>query len=431
MDVRASVAHAKCHGGLSRKTVVENELSRAVDALPGLVWSAGPDGSVDFLNQRWCDYTGISLPDACGWGWQAAIHSDDLPRLLEYWRSLLESGLAGEFEARLRRVDGAFRWFLIRAVPLRDEAGNLVKWYGQDTDIEDRKRAEALLAGEKRLLEMVAGGCSLTVVLEALCELVEEAAGGCHCSVLLIDPSGTRIEHGAAPSLPASFNESINGRPVNADSGPCAMAAYLNEQVILVDIASETRWEACAWRPLALAHGLRACWSTPISSTGGKVIGTFGIYFPEPKTPTPLHQNLIERFTHIAGIAIERAQDEAALRRSEAFLAEAQHLSSTGSFLWRVATDEITWSEQTYRIFELDSTVPVTFELIGSRVHPEDVPLLHEIIDRARGDGSDFEFEHRLQMPDRSVKYLHMVRVGLFLVRSLCVLLTSCHQHCV
>src|SRR5258705_1100813 len=391
---------------------MENELSRVVNALPGFVWSAAPDGSVDFLNQRWCDYTGVSLEDACGSGWQTAIHPDDAARLQDYWRSLLESGQPGEFEARLRRFDGTFRWFLIRAVPLRDEAGHLVKWYGQNTDIEDRKRAESLLAGEKRLLEMVAGGHSMSGILKALCQLVESTASGCYCSVVLVDPSGTHLEHGAAPSLPASFITSIIGRPVNVDSGPCAMASYLNEQVIAADLTSETRWAAYEWCPMALAHGLKACWSTPISSTAGKVLGAFAIYYDEPRTPTPLHQSIIEQFTHIASIAVERAQSDAALKRSQAFLAEAQRLSSTGSFSWRVATDEITWSEQLYRIFELDQGVRVTPELIGSRVHPEDVPMLYEVIVRARGDGSDFEYEHRLQMPDHSVKYLHMIAHG-------------------
>jgi signal transduction histidine kinase len=163
---------------------------------------------------------------------------------------------------------------------------------------------------------------------------------------------------------------------------------------------------------MALAHGLQACWSTPITSTAGKVLGTFAIYYNEPRTPTSCEQSLIEQLTHIASIAVERAQNDAALKRSEAFLAEAQHLSSTGSFSWRVATDEITWSEQAYRIFEFDRRVPVTLKLIGSRVHPEDIPLLNEILDRARGDGSDLEYEHRLQMPDHSVKYLHIVAHG-------------------
>src|SRR5712664_2333292 len=257
----------------------------------------------------------------------------------------------------------------------------------ETTDGGYRKRAEPLLAAEKQLLEMVARGHSMPEILDAICRLVETTAGGCYCSVVLIDPSGTRLAHGAAPSLPVSFVTSIIGRPVNEDSGPCAMAAYLDEQVVSADLTTETRWAAYEWCPMALAHGLKACWSTPIPSTTGKVLGAFALYFNEPATPTLLHQELIDQFTHIASIAIDSARSDAALKRSEAFLAEAQRLSSTGSFSWRVATDEITWSEQLYRIFEFDQGVPVTLELIGSRVHPEDVPILYEMIDRARGDG--------------------------------------------
>src|SRR2546422_6638862 len=108
--------------------------------------------------------------------------------------------------------------------------------------------------------------------------------------------------------------------------------------------------------------------------------------------------------------AIAERKEE--LWRSEAFLAEAQRLSLTGSFSWRVTTDEITWSAQLYRIFEFDEGVPVTLELIGTRVHPEDIPLLHDMIERARDAGTDFEYELRLQMPDQSIKYLHMVAHG-------------------
>jgi signal transduction histidine kinase len=109
----------------------------------------------------------------------------------------------------------------------------------------------------------------------------------------------------------------------------------------------------------------------------------------------------------------ERKQAEEELRRSEAFLAEGQRLSRTGSFSWRVTTNEITWSEELYRIFEFDQGLPVTLELIGTRVHPDEVPLLNDMIDRARGEGSDFEYEHRLLMPDHSVKYVHMVGHGI------------------
>src|SRR5260370_6855261 len=135
---------------------------------------------------------------------------------------------------------------------------------------------------------------------------------------------------------------------------------------------------------MALAHGLQACWSTPILSTAGKVLGAFAIYYDEPRTPTTCEHGLIEQFTHIASIAVERAQNDAALQRSEAFLAEAQHLSSTGSFSWRVATDEIMWSEQLYRIFEFDQAVPVTFDLIGTPPHPEHIPFLSQLLAPSR-----------------------------------------------
>ena len=342
----------------------EDKLRTIIDTMPTIAWCALPDGSGEFWNQRWYKYTGLTLEAARGWGWQKTIHPEDVERITDNWLAHLAAGRPGEIEGRLRRFDGEYRWFLFRFEPLRDESGKIVNWYGINTDIDDRKRAEALLAGEKRLLEMVASGRPLPTVLEALCELVQETIHGCCCGIVLVDSTGTHLQHGAAPSLPASYNESINGRPVNLEAGPCAMAVSLNEQVVCADVLSETRWAAYAWCPLALAHGLKACWSTPISSTEGNPIGAFAIYYAEPTTPTPEHQALIEQFTHIAGIAIERTRSEEALRQSELFLAEAQRLSSTGSFYWRVATDEILWSQQAYRIYEFDPAVTMTPQLI-------------------------------------------------------------------
>jgi PAS domain S-box-containing protein len=443
---------------------MESELSRVVNALPGLVWTALPSGDIDFLNQRWCEYTNLGLDESEGRGWQTAIHPEDLHEVLKRWRSILASGEPGEMEARLRRFDGEYRWFLFRACPVVDASGQLVKWCGMNTDIEDRKRAEeasrapwwlqsaarehhfrvisdniaalaalvtpdgqvelvnrqtleyfgvtleelkrraitdtvhpddlpnvltarreavktghpydveerlrradgvyrwfhtrglplrdaeghialwylvqrdvddrkrgeTLLAGEKRLLEMVAGGHSMSEILEAICRLVESIADGCYCSVVLVDPSGTRLEHGAAPSLPSSFITSIISRPVKIDSGPCAMAAYLNQQVIAADLTTETRWAAYQWCSMALAHGLQSCWSTPISSAAGKVLGAFALYYREPRTPTLLHQSLIEQFTHIARIAIERRRSEETLSRVRSELAHVARVNSLG-----------------------------------------------------------------------------------------------------
>jgi PAS domain S-box-containing protein len=270
--------------------------------------------------------------------------------------------------------------------------------------IDERKRAEIQLAGEKRLLEMVASGCPLSDVLAALCRFVEDTATECHCGVYLIDWSGPRLREVVAPSLPATFNDALCELPVLCENAPCGRAALLKTQVIAEDVESDPLWQGSPFRPLALAHGLRSCWSTPIYSLTGSVLGTFAILQRQPASPTPLQQDLIAQVTHIASIAIERAQGEAALKRSEAFLAKGQRLSLTGTFSWRAATDEIAWSEQLYRIYELDAAVPLTRELIYSRIHPDDLPFIREMAVRTgAGEAADFGFEHRLRMPDGSV----------------------------
>jgi PAS domain S-box-containing protein len=123
----------------------ERDLRSIVDAIPTMAWSAGPDGSCDFLNQRWLDYTGLTAERALGWGWTAVMHPADRERLFAEWQSHLSSGTAVETEARIRRHDGAYRWFLFRANPVRDASGSISRWYGTNIDIEDRKRGEDAL----------------------------------------------------------------------------------------------------------------------------------------------------------------------------------------------------------------------------------------------------------------------------------------------
>ena len=259
---------------------------------------------------------------------------------------------------------------------------------------------------------MVASSRPLTDVLTALCKFVEDTSSDCYCGVYLIDWSGSKFRIGAVPSLPATFNDPVDGLTVSPQVGPCGVAALTKTQVIATDLESDPLWQASAIRPLALAHGLRSQWSTPIYARDGRVLGTFAIFQRKSASPTQVQQDLIAQLTHIASIAIERALSEAALKRSEAFLAEAQHLARIGSFAWRVAKNEITWSEQLYRIFEFDPQVTVTLELIGTRVHPEDLALLQDMIERASSAASDFQYEHRLLMPDHSVKYLDMIAHG-------------------
>jgi len=218
----------------------EDRLRLVIDTIPTLVWRAGPEGVPDFLNQPALDYTGLSL-DQTETGWPRAFHPDDKKGMLQKWSAIRESGMRGGLEARLRRFDGEYRWFLFQAEPLCDEAGNIVKWYGSSTDIEDRKRAE------------------------------EE------------------------------------------------------------------------------------------------------------------------------------------LRRSEAKLAEAQRVSQTGSFVWNFSTGERFGSKEFFRILGFDEPRSVTFEMILQRAHPEDRVFVEQTIDCATRDGKDLDYEHRLLMPDGSVKYVHVV----------------------
>ncbi|MGJ5818082.1 PAS domain S-box protein [Paludibaculum fermentans] len=127
----------------------EQNLALIINTIPILVWSASPDGFADYLSQHYLDYSGLSADQALGWAWTIAVHPDDRGGLTAYWRSILSAGTGGEYEARLRRFDGVYRWFLIRARPLRDEQGSIVKWYGTNTDIEDRKVAEEALRGSE------------------------------------------------------------------------------------------------------------------------------------------------------------------------------------------------------------------------------------------------------------------------------------------
>ncbi|HEX7830575.1 MAG TPA: PAS domain-containing protein, partial [Thermoanaerobaculia bacterium] len=212
---------------------MNDALRLAVDTIPGLVWTARADGSIDFLNRHWLEFTGMTFEEGANWGWRAAIHPRDLDGLESYWRSILTTGERGEIEARLRRADGEYRWFLVRAVPLYDDDGALTRWYGQTIDIDDRKRAEGLLAAEKQLLEMVARGRPLPQILDALCRLVEDTTEGSLCSIILMDVERRRMLRQCAPSLPVPYIEGIRNFTLTNEAGPCAMAALQKEQVIV------------------------------------------------------------------------------------------------------------------------------------------------------------------------------------------------------
>ena len=216
------------------------------------------------------------------------------------------SGTLGEEVAiealKIGATDYILKQRLSRIVPSVHRALREAKERGE------RKRAEALLSEEKRLLEMIAKGNSLSMILDALCRLVEELSEGSLASILLLDPDGNRLWHGAAPSLPKSYTDAIDGGFIGPAAGSCGTAAYRKEPVIVSDIATDPLW--ANYRELALPHGLRACWSTPVLASDGRVLGTFAIYSREPRSPTPQQLDIIKQITDLASIAIERKRAE-------------------------------------------------------------------------------------------------------------------------
>src|ERR1700682_1143313 len=387
----------------------EGRIRQIIDTIPAYAWSTEPDGSVDFINKRFVEFTGRSVEELLGWGWGSTHHPDDIPRHVGVWRAALAAGEPMESEVRVRGRDGDYRWLLIRNVPLHDELGNIAKWYGTAIEIEDRKRADVLLAGEKRLLEMIARGDSRALILDGACRLVEELASGSLSSILLLDRNANCLRHGAAPSLPITYTQAIDGAVIGPSVGSCGTAAYRAEPVIVSDIATDPLW--ADYRDLALAHGLRACWSTPILSSAGRVLGTFATYYREPRSPSTQEHNVIERITHLASIAVEREQAEATRRESEAYLAEAQRLSHTGSWAWTSATGEMRyWSEECYRVLGFDPHGGLPrLETFFQRIHPDDQARTTETIECATREKADFVLDYRIVHPGGEIRDVHSV----------------------
>src|SRR5881296_3942690 len=224
----------------------------------------------------------------------------------------LKTGRTIRFERKFLRKNGEI-------VPVEVSVSGIRGGYFQAIlrDISQRKKAEALLAAEKRLLEMIATGVALKEILNALCLSIEEQRSGTLASVLLLNRDGVHLNSVAGPSLPREWTQQMETLPIGPCAGSCGTAAYRRSQVIVSDIANDPLWNVPEHRAAALKHGLRASWSNPVLSSKGKVLGTFCMYYREPRTPTSQDLELIELATHLVRVAIERDRAQEALRASE------------------------------------------------------------------------------------------------------------------
>jgi PAS domain S-box-containing protein len=353
----------------------ESKLRLIVDKTPALIHGARPDGFIDFFNQRSLEFLGLAFEEVSGWGWTRTIHPDDIEGVLAKWRAALETGEPYTAESRVRRADGAYRWMLHRYVSLRNEQGNIVRWFGSSIDIDDQKRAEAVLR-------------QTTNELQRSEFYLAEGQRLAHVGSWSFTPDGLR-EYWSAEWFDILGWDPARGVP--------PIPEYLN----IVHPDDRERVRSVIERMIEKGEGCDEKYRILHPQRGVRWIRGVGM---------PVFEDGV--LTRFAGTSIDITEDETLtqeLRRSRGYLAEAQRLSQTGSFGWVVSIGEIFWSEETFRIFEYEPGTQPTIELIIQRVHPDDKAFVGQMIERATRGGNDFDIEHRLLMPDKRIKYLHVM----------------------
>src|SRR5580704_12639342 len=383
----------------------EARFQTMADTAPVLIWMTGTDGLCNYFNKPWLEFTGRTMEQEVGLGWTEGVHPNDVQGCFDCFLPAFHARKPFRMEYRLKRADGEYRWVIESGIPRYTGGGEFAGYIGSNIDITDRKRAESLLAGEKLVLEMLAKGDSLAEILHSLCRLVEEQANGVLASILLLD--GDRLRHGGAPSLPKAYADAIDGIVIGPSAGSCGTAAYRGEPVIVADIATDPLW--ATYRDLALPHSLRACWSTPVFSSQGKVIATFAMYHREPRRPTRHDQEIIDQITLLAGVAIQQKAAQEKLQRSEAYLAEAQKLTHTGGWVWDARSQKVLYcSEEMFRIYGLDpSESSLTRENFRQRIHPEDRDWVEKRFEKVLREKKDGFAEYRVRLTEGKVRYIN------------------------
>jgi PAS domain S-box-containing protein len=383
----------------------EQEFRMSNDTMPSMIWSADANGGDEWFNKEWYEYTGLTPNEARNGGWKYVFHPDDRAESAATWYRIVTTREMSGLEARLRRHDGEYRWFIVRAKPLCDSTGRIVRCYGSESDIDDLKRAEILLAGEKRSFEMIASGEPLGTILDSLCQTLTVLSDGAFVSIMLLDEHGRTLRPAGGYRLPEGFNEEVGGIPVGPQAGSCGTAAFRREPVLVEDVETDPLWVEV--RQIAQRFNIRTCWSTPIMSARGAVFGTIAVYSDRRRTMGDRERQAIDRFTQLASFVIERKNSEEALMKSEALLAEGQRISHTGSWAWNIQSDKLQWSEEHgnifgYRIADVGGTLRDMLE----RMLPEERAFLESSMRAAAALKQDLQFEFQATLPNGAVKQL-------------------------
>ncbi|HET6886344.1 MAG TPA: PAS domain S-box protein [Candidatus Udaeobacter sp.] len=535
----------------------EEQFRTLANSISQLAWMADGEGNIFWYNDRWYDYTGTTLEEMQGWGWQKVHHPDEVDRVVERIKVAFATGEPWEDTFPLRSKTGEYRWFLSRALPITNEEGRVVRWFGTNTDITEQRELEQALrasrdeleqkitrrtaelsrtneilrsilsnmgdavivadkdgnflvfnlaaermfgsgpkqmpstewshryglyltdkttpfphdqlpltrsirgeevdkvemfvrhekaphglwteitgrplrgangdvlggvivcrditelkeeeffrVGQSQVLEMIAADAPLADVLTSLVLLMEGQADGLRCSILLLNRDGKHVRHGAAPNLPEAYVKAVNGAPIGPRNGSCGTAMYTRRPVVVANVMTDPLWSD--YRELAQISGLRACWSTPILSAQGDVLGSFAMYRQENRGPRPEETRLTQIATHIAGIAIERQRQQEILREREARINLAAESADLAFWILYPEQNTAWMSEKGRLIYGFDSKLPLTCDLILSRVHPDERAAVKATYDRSCALSGTFESEHRLLLPYGKTRWVIM-----------------------
>src|SRR5947208_2951185 len=344
----------------------EKELRNVIETIPISVWTALPDGTVDFVSRHWREHAGLSDENASGAGWQTAAHPDDTDRHWEKWRASLATGAPSGNEVRFRRADGQYRWHLDRGLPLRDEQGNILKWYGITMEIEDRKRAEeAVRASEHRFRLAVESIPGLVSIMNAKGEI--EVVNG-----QVLNYFGKTLEEVKSWGTTDA---------VHPDDLPRVLAEwkYAVETEQPYDIENRLRRADGMYRWFH-ARGL------PLRDDEGRIV----------------------RWYNLLTDIDDRKNAEEKLRRSEASLLDAQRLSRTGSWTHDLSSGTVTISPETVRIWGIEpGDNAAVSDFFFARMHPDDRLRVEQAYREAHVKKADFESEFRIVLPDGTIKNIH------------------------
>src|SRR6202045_1760321 len=481
--------------------LAEDVLRLVIDKPAALIHTGRPDGYLDYFNQRWLEFLGLPLEEVCGWRWTGAVHPEDVAGLLQKWHAALGSGEPLEAEARVRRADGAYRLLLHRKVPLRNERGAILKWYGSSVDVEGQRQAqERILQDEReRLSALLAEAQRLTRIGSFVFRLPDapEYWSPEWFQIFGVDPAkghprniseytayvhpddrerflreaeeilakGQAYEHNHRIVRPDGEIRIVRvvGCPVH-DKGVVtrfigAFADITEREQMTLELK---RSEFFLTEGQRLSHsgswsltpaGICDYWSRELYEIAGfdpaKGIPTIseflthvhpddreritktidqmvakglgvdvkyrlvhperGIRFVHSVSEPVYEEGLVSRFV---GTTLDITEQEGLtqeLQRREAYLAQAEALSRTGSFGWNVSTGDFYWSDENFRILEYERTVKPTLELLFKRIHPEDAATVQQTIERASKDAKNLDYEHRLLMPDGSIKHVQVL----------------------